>query len=119
MLKKPSNLRNLYFYLSSFAALLFFLFGTVFTIGNLVQLNGTGLNYQTYGSYRATYDKVGNQEILKEDTPELRAMYEEEKALNAAREKQRYLEGIGYSLSASVLGLFFWLFFWKQTKKEN
>ncbi len=119
MMKKTFSLRNLYLYLSSFAALLFFLFGTVFTIGNLVELTGVGLNFQTYNNYRTTYDKTSNQEILKEDTPELRAAYEEEKSFSAAQEKQRHLEGVAYSLSSSILGLFFWLFFWKQAKKEN
>lgn len=119
MLKKPSNLRNLYLYLSSFAALLFFLFGTVFTVGNFVELTGVGLNFQTYNSYRTTYDKNTGQEILREDTPDLRLTYEEEKAFSSAQEKQRHLEGIAYSLSSLILGLFFWLFFWKQAKKDN
>lgn len=108
-MKKTFSLRNLYLYLSSFAALLFFLFGTVSSVGNLVQIFSNANNYRTYSTYKAG----------KEDTPELRAQYEEDKALDAVENKQRKIETFSYSFTSLALGLFFWLFFWKQTKKDN
>lgn len=130
--KKPFNLRNLYLYAASFVSLLFFLFGGVTTARNLAELL-TGNTYsQSYFQFRQNYSNLLDTDVisvagetaaqeknlaLAPDTPEIRALYEEEKQADEQSNRRRTLQDLTASLTSLILGLFFWLFFWRQTQK--
>lgn len=98
---------------------MFFLFGTMGTVRNSVEL-AIGIPYhQTYTQFRTRIESKTNSEFLKEDTPELRKAYNEEVEQAQIRNKKRIIQDLASSLTAFILGLFFWLFFWKLARKES
>ncbi len=118
-MQKNFDLKLFYLYLASFTALVFFLFGAVFTAQNLVEIIGSNAYYPTYTQFRTRYDKMENGgEMLQPDTQELRLAYEEEKQQSLQQARRRAGQNLAGSGTALILGLFFWLFFWKQTKEK-
>ncbi len=122
--KRSFSLKDLYAYVASIIALMFFLFGTVITVSNLSRYFIGDVYFQSYSDFRRSQlwqtEKAGPEmsetESLPADTPELRALYEEEKALSERRNQLNALQNLAGSVTAMLLGLFFWPFFWKQTK---
>ncbi len=132
--KKPFNLKNLYLYLSSFVALIFFLFGAIITASNLADIFFGESYYQSYNQFYQDYihnnfadKKEVDPSLIATETPssisiddeaKIRALYEEEKAFSQENTRRRNLRDLIGSLTTFVLGLFFWLFFWHQAKKR-
>ncbi len=138
--KKAFTMKSLYLYLASFAALLFFLFGTVLTATGVMELIYPAGYYQTYLEFRQsigylfedegaidldlnldigvaqTKDMAMVESGIAPDTEEVRAMYEEQLEAEMARTRAFNMRDLAGSVTAMVLGLFFWLFFWKKTK---
>ncbi len=118
-MKKEFSLRSLYLYAASFTALLFFLFGAVSSVTNLVALWQGESYYQTYTQFRTMYAKEDGGQSLKEDTEELKLAYQEEVSQYEMMERKRTVKNLSGSLTALILGVFFWQLFWKQTKSDD
>jgi hypothetical protein len=117
--QKKLSVKIIYLYLSSFVALIFFLFGSIATVRDSVEL-AIGTSYhQTYSQFRTKFDGKTEKKVLREDTPELKQAYQEEVNQSKNRETKRTIQDLAGSSTTFVLGLFFWLFFWKLAKKEN
>ena len=113
---KETNIKLIYLYLASLIALPFFLFGTVLTVQGVMSLINGETYYQTYTQFRTLYDVNEGGEYYKPDTPELRAMYEEDKAHNESMSRKRTMQHLAGSVTSLILGLVLWQYFWRQAK---